>query len=73
MCVSRFRDFRSRAARTYALDNGILILFGPLLARDRPEIEFWHTFKAKKVTLYAMSENRKSQGREKESQHRFIS
>ena len=47
MCVSRFRDFRSRAARTYALDNGILILFGPLLARDRPEIDFWHTFKAK--------------------------
>ena len=48
MCVSRFRDFRSRAARTYALDNGILILFGPHLARDRPEIDFWHTFKAKK-------------------------
>ena len=27
MCVSRFRDFRSRAARTYALGNGILVLF----------------------------------------------
>ena len=72
MYVSRFRDFRSRAARTYALDNGIFILFGPLLARDRPEIDFWHTFKAKKVTLYAMSENRKSQGREKGSVHFFI-
>ena len=73
MYVSRFRDFRSRAARTYALDNGILILFRPLLARDRPEIEFWHTFKAKEVTLYAMSENRKSQGREKGSRRIYFS
>ena len=54
MYVSRFRDFRSRAARTYALDNGILILFRPLLARDRPEIDFWHTFKAKKVTHFQL-------------------
>ena len=73
MCVSRFRDFRSRAARTYALDHGILVPFWPVLARDRPEINLDHHFKAEKVTLSAMSENQKSQGRENELKHWFIS
>ena len=57
MCVSRFRDFRSRAARTYARTNGMLVLFRPLRARDRPEFHLDHTFKAKKVTLSAWCEN----------------
>ena len=72
MCVWCFRDFRYRAARNLARTNGILVLFWPLLGRDRPEINFWLSFKAKKVTLWAMSENRKSQGRKKWSQHWFI-
>ena len=65
MRVSRFRDFRSRAARTYALGNGILVLSGPVFGRGRPEINLDYHFKAENVTLSAMSENRKSQGREK--------
>ena len=73
MYVSRFRDFRSRAARTYALGNGTLVLFGPVFARDRPEINLDYNFKVIIVTLSAIPGNRKSQGREKGSVHRFIS
>ena len=73
MYVSRFRDFRSRAARTYALDRGTSVLFQPVFARDRPKINVDYYFKVLIVTLSAIPGNRKSQGRGKGSVHRFIS
>ena len=60
MYVLHMCDFRSRAARNLALDNGFLVLFAALRARGRPEIDLDYLFKAKKVTLREDSANRKS-------------
>ena len=59
MCVLHFGDFRSRAARNVALDNGFLVLFATLFARGRPEIDFDYLFKVKMEAFREDSENRK--------------
>ena len=63
MYVLHFCDFRSRAARNLALDNGFLVLFATLFARGRPEIDFDNLFKAKWKRFVKIPKTEKSQGR----------